>query len=131
MDSYTSIAVSQRGSLRSVLLNRPSALNAFDPALWIELEHALRQAGEDEAVRCVVVRGSGTNFSAGYDLPSALEELEHATPAMIRTHIERGNRACWAAWRHSIRPGWRRAFFATIRAMLTLKYCIDTLCIRQ
>lgn len=99
MDSYKSITVVQQASLRWIVLARPKALNAFDPVLWTELEHALRDAGADPATRCVAVKGGGANFSAGYDLPSALDELEGATPAMIRTHIERGNRACWAAWR--------------------------------
>jgi enoyl-CoA hydratase len=98
LESYQSIAVSQQGSLCWIVLNRTKRLNAFDPVQWRELEHALLAAGADPATRSVAVRGSGSNFSAGYDLPSALEELEGASPDLIRTHMARGNRACWAAW---------------------------------
>jgi len=103
MEQYATIQVDQNEELRWIILNRPRTLNAFDPSLWSELESALREAGSDSSVRCIAVRGAGGNFSAGYDLPAALDELEGAAPAAIREHIARGNRACWTAW-HSPKP---------------------------
>jgi enoyl-CoA hydratase len=103
MESYTSVAVEQEGGLRWIILNRSKRLNAFDPLLWNELEQALLAAAGHEPTRSIAVRGSGGNFSSGYDLPSALDELEGASPEVIRAHIARGNRACRAAW-NSAKP---------------------------
>jgi enoyl-CoA hydratase/carnithine racemase len=50
-------------------LNRPEALNALSPALFVELRAALeRLAAETESVGVVVLRGAGRSFSAGNDL---------------------------------------------------------------
>jgi len=98
MTDYTCLDVLQDGDIRWLTLNRPHKVNAFDAALWDELSHALDDAERAPDARVVVVRGAGGHFSAGYDLPAALSELENASPDAIREHIARGNRACWAAW---------------------------------
>src|SRR6476659_1225286 len=54
--------------IRTLVLNRPAQLNAFDQALCAALTDALRSAATDDAVRVVVVTGSGRAFSAGTDL---------------------------------------------------------------
>ncbi len=56
-----------------VTLNRPKQRNALSLALLEELEAALWEADDDRSVHCVIIRGAGTGFSAGYDLaPSHL-----------------------------------------------------------
>ena len=54
--------------VRTLVLNRPAQLNAFDQALCAALTDALRSAAVDDAVRVAVVTGSGRAFSAGTDL---------------------------------------------------------------
>ena len=54
--------------VRTLVLNRPAQLNAFDQALCAALTDALRAAGADETVRVIVVTGAGRAFSAGTDL---------------------------------------------------------------
>ncbi|USG60532.1 enoyl-CoA hydratase/isomerase family protein [Sneathiella marina] len=52
-----------------VSLNRPEALNALSPSLFVELRNhidALRQ--QSDAIGCVILRGNGRSFSAGNDL---------------------------------------------------------------
>ncbi len=56
------------GRVRILTLNRPEALNAFDTALYNAGAAALREAAADDAVRCVIVTGTGRSFSAGQDL---------------------------------------------------------------
>jgi enoyl-CoA hydratase/carnithine racemase len=56
------------GRVRVLTLNRPEALNAFDTALYDAGSAALRAAAADDAVRCVVITGTGRGFSAGQDL---------------------------------------------------------------
>ena len=51
-----------------ITLNRPEVHNAFDDRLIAELTAALAALAADDAVRAVVLTGSGRSFSAGADL---------------------------------------------------------------
>lgn len=52
-----------------VTLNRPDTLNAITMELQRELDSALTQLEDEEAVRCLVLTGAGDRaFSSGYDL---------------------------------------------------------------
>lgn len=52
----------------TVELNRPERLNAWNGQLGADLLSALRAAAADDAVRAIVVTGSGRAFSSGADL---------------------------------------------------------------
>lgn len=65
-------------SAATITLNRPDKRNALNASLVDELSEALRTAEEDDAVRCVVLTGAGSAFSAGADLES-LRRLQDAT----------------------------------------------------
>lgn len=55
--------------LTTLTLNRPDALNALSPKLFVELRaHVDAIAKETEKVGCVVLCGKGRSFSAGNDL---------------------------------------------------------------
>ncbi len=62
------VRIAQSGSVRTMALNRPQALNSFTEAMHVELRAALDAAAEDQSVRCVVVTGTGRGFCAGQDL---------------------------------------------------------------
>jgi 2-(1,2-epoxy-1,2-dihydrophenyl)acetyl-CoA isomerase len=62
------IQVAQRGAVRVLTLNRPSALNSFTQAMHAELRAALDQAAGDATVRAVLITGAGRGFCAGQDL---------------------------------------------------------------
>lgn len=67
--------------VRTLILDRPEALNAFNQELWYALAAALEDAAVDDDVRCVVLTGRGRAFSAGQDLgemadPSVFEGQE-------------------------------------------------------
>ena len=50
-------------------LNRPDALNALRPQLWVELVTHLNDiAAATDTIGCVVLRANGRSFSAGNDL---------------------------------------------------------------
>ena len=51
-----------------ITFNRPDKLNALSLRLQAELNEALWQADNDRSVHCVIVKGAGRAFSAGYDL---------------------------------------------------------------
>jgi enoyl-CoA hydratase/carnithine racemase len=62
------IVSEDRGPVRHVILNRPEKRNAMSQELLTELGDALRAAGAEDGVHCVVLRGEGPVFSAGVDL---------------------------------------------------------------
>jgi methylglutaconyl-CoA hydratase len=52
----------------TVSLNRPEIHNAFDDRLIRDLTACLIELGADDAVRAIVLTGTGKSFSAGADL---------------------------------------------------------------
>ena len=67
--------------LCTLTLNRPEALNALSPGLFVELRGHLEDlAGQTESVGCVILAGSGRSFSAGNDLKSIRAGEEAPTP---------------------------------------------------
>lgn len=62
-------------------LNRPEALNALSPNLFIELRAEIDQiASAIDSIGCVILRGEGRSFSAGNDL-KAIQSGERAPSA--------------------------------------------------
>lgn len=66
--TYTDIEydVSDDG-VATLMLNRPERMNALRPETTREMRDAIARAAEDDAVRCLVVTGSGRGFCAGDD----------------------------------------------------------------
>lgn len=58
-------------------LNRPEALNALSPAVFVELRAFIDEIAKDETIGVVVLRGEGRSFCAGNDL-SAIDAGEQA-----------------------------------------------------
>ena len=63
--------------VRTLTLNRPGALNAFNEALYDAAAVALRAADEDSAVAVVVLTGAGRAFSAGNDLVEMQDRISN------------------------------------------------------
>ena len=66
------------GSVLTLTLDRPEVRNALSGELVEQLTEALEAAGRDDAVRVVVLTGTGRAFSAGADL-AALQGLQTAS----------------------------------------------------
>lgn len=62
------LLISDENRVRTLTLNRPDALNAFNEALYDATAEALDAAARDDAVAVVVITGTGRAFSAGQDL---------------------------------------------------------------
>ena len=56
------------GAIRTVVMNRPDALNAVDLRLHWALANVWRQIAADREARVVILTGAGRAFSAGGDL---------------------------------------------------------------
>ncbi|MDT5002137.1 MAG: hypothetical protein QOK12_4242 [Mycobacterium sp.] len=62
------VQIDDANGVRTLTLNRPESLNAFNEALYDATTIALRAADEDPATAVVVLTGTGRAFSAGNDL---------------------------------------------------------------
>lgn len=62
------LLISRAGDHVVVTLNRPARRNALSVALRDSISDALAELAEDTSVKAVVVTGTGTVFSAGFDL---------------------------------------------------------------
>ena len=63
------VLVSRDGVVATVALNNPPKLNALTAAMWQSLKGAMEALALDESVRCVVLRGAGSEaFAAGADI---------------------------------------------------------------
>jgi methylglutaconyl-CoA hydratase len=69
-----------------VTLNRPDRGNAFDQAMLDELHDQFAALGADDAVRIVVLRGSGRHFCTGADLAKRSPDAPADTGA-ARAHV--------------------------------------------
>jgi len=78
--AYSSIVYEQRGAGAWITLNRPDALNALSFGLMREFGDALAHARSDDAVRALVITGTGRAFCAGADLKEVAEMQAHAKP---------------------------------------------------
>ena len=65
------LEVNDQNRVRTLTLNRPEALNAFNNPQFDEVAEAFLAAREDDDVRVVVLTGAGRAFSAGADLSEA------------------------------------------------------------
>jgi len=82
----------KRGSVRTLIFNRPEKRNSLTPALLIDLYQSLQDLAQDETVRTLVFRGAGEKaFSAGYDIsaiptnvsPEVKEALKRQSPVEL------------------------------------------------
>lgn len=87
------VRIDDDDGVRTLTLNRPEALNAFNEALYDATTIALREADEDPTVAVVLLTGTGRAFSAGNDLVEMQARItdpnfrsgEYGFPGMIET----------------------------------------------
>lgn len=66
--SYHSLLYERVDSTALITFNRPEKMNTWNATMAGELNMALGEANEDDAVRAVVITGAGRAFCAGADL---------------------------------------------------------------
>ncbi len=86
------VARSVEDHVCTLVLDRPSVLNAFDEALGFELLDHVRAAAADDGIRCIVITGAGRAFSSGEDLGALAATYEDGrVPDLGKTLIDRYN----------------------------------------
>lgn len=83
---YRDIRVAREDGIGTLSFHRPDKGNAVHPAMLREVCDALDDLAADPAVRAIVLRGEGKNFSAGADL-GWLDELPSTPPATVQSSI--------------------------------------------
>ena len=68
MMEFKTVIYNTSNRVATILLNRPSAMNAFETQLRLDLMDAIRQSEGDDDVRVIIISGAGRGFSAGADL---------------------------------------------------------------
>ena len=66
---------SLQGNTLTLSLNNPQKANAFNQKMIEELQDALQNAEKDENIRCILITGAGSSFSAGQDI-SEMEQVQ-------------------------------------------------------
>jgi enoyl-CoA hydratase/carnithine racemase len=67
------VLVAVDAGVATLTLNRPDAMNAFDPTMDREFHEAMWLLEDDEAVRVIVVTGAGRAFCSGIDLSAGAD----------------------------------------------------------
>jgi 2-(1,2-epoxy-1,2-dihydrophenyl)acetyl-CoA isomerase len=87
----SSVTYELSDAVATITLSRPESLNSFDEATKVAFRDALHSAAADDAVRCVVVTGSGRAFSAGQDLKEHISGLRGGDGSLSSTVEEHFN----------------------------------------
>ncbi|MBC9731895.1 enoyl-CoA hydratase/isomerase family protein [Nocardioides marmotae] len=90
------LQVSDERRVRTLTLDRPEALNAFNEALYDALADALLAAAADPEVAVVLLTGNGRGFSAGTDLlemhriatDPTFERGRHGFPGLVDALVD-------------------------------------------
>lgn len=65
---YQCVLYEKKDAVAAITLNRPERLNALNRQLHSDFDAAIHEAGEDDEVKVIVVKGAGRAFCAGADL---------------------------------------------------------------
>ncbi len=81
------LQIDDQNRVRTLTLNRPDVLNAFNEALYEATAEALQQAAEDTGVAVVLLTGAGRAFSAGNDLTEMQARITDPEMASQGSHF--------------------------------------------
>lgn len=73
MSGFECIDYAVESGRARITLNRPEKRNALSRVLLEEVREAVAEADADRDVHCLIVRGAGASFCAGYDLGEGVD----------------------------------------------------------
>lgn len=85
------VVLAREGGVATITLARPDAMNSLDVATKVALRDTVTEVAEDDAVRCVVLTGTGRAFCVGQDLKEHINLLADGADALFRTVPEHYN----------------------------------------
>ena len=75
-ENYKAILCEISENIATITLNRPDVLNALNETMGRELLEALKIAGQNDDVRCLIITGKGRAFCAGEDIQELRGQYE-------------------------------------------------------
>lgn len=92
--AYETLALTRKGRLLTITLNRPEALNSVNLRMHEELADVFQFAAQDEHSDVVVLTGAGRAFSAGGDLDHVAHNA--ANPHLFDNEVRLAKRIVFA-----------------------------------
>jgi len=87
--AYETLLIERAEAIATIVVNRPTALNALNAQVFEDLSQAFGELADDSAVRVIVLRGAGERaFVAGADI----KEMVDMAPAAAEQRSWRGMR---------------------------------------
>ena len=74
------------GTVGKIILSRPDKYNSFIREMALELQKKLDECKSDEAIRCILITGSGKAFCAGQDLKEATDPNGPEIGKIVQEH---------------------------------------------
>ena len=74
MEKFKTIEVKIENRIGLISLNRPQVLNAINEEMVNEVTKSMIQMNADESVACIILKGNGRCFSAGFDMKEASQK---------------------------------------------------------
>jgi enoyl-CoA hydratase len=117
---YQTLELELEHPLATITLNRPQALNAISRPMMSEVTDVLARLRDDDGVRCVILRGAGRCFSAGYDVGA-----DRVTPATAFEASPAGSAA-----REQMLVEWELSFWSFPKPIIAAVhgYCLAGAC---
>jgi feruloyl-CoA hydratase/lyase len=97
MTTYETILARTEDGIGFITFNRPEKRNAMNPKLHTEMNLALDAQIEDDAIRVIILTGSGDSFSPGNDLKEFFAEQMERPMQFRRASLK------FAEWREKLR----------------------------
>jgi enoyl-CoA hydratase len=102
---FETLLLEEDTRIARLTLNRPDKLNALSDQLLQELSDAFEHLTTRKEIRCVVLRGAGRAFCAGYDLSPDADEIgaaESRSPVEDRDRLIGNIELFTRIWRHPV-----------------------------
>ncbi len=88
-DAEPVLLVENEGAVRTLRMNRPDVLNAFNDELLSTLGKQVKAAAKDDSVRCLVITGAGRAFCAGQDLETVKQRMSDPQAPELGQHLRK------------------------------------------
>ncbi len=129
---FQHITYQKDGPIARITLNRPEKLNAQTTRMKKELVAAVDDAGEDDAVKVVVIKGAGRAFCAGQDMSEIGHWYGWETPKPGEKGRRPSQRARLKVDRRDMAEPYRSLFLSWKPLIAQVHgYCLEAGCIIQ
>jgi enoyl-CoA hydratase len=89
----TDVLYEAAGAVATVTMNRPQYRNAQNAKMTYALDEAFGRAVKDDAIKVIVLAGSGEHFSAGHDIGTPERDIQRSFPRVATTWWEHEDKA--------------------------------------